>query len=168
MDKCVQEQGEDAVREHSNDAGARPAAQVMLDTMEPGAAVVMLSLLQWDAESGDRTASGILADCWARLCPYRRCKRSSRATSGRAAGCHSRATATRPSEMGGEPQMHLAAGAARNPFQPEVSESGPGRIKAVSAEPSCGPSGPSTSSFGVVVLCGLVIVIAAVELALQL
>jgi len=67
MDKCVQEQGEEAVREHSNQAGARPAAQVMLDTMEPGAAVVMLRLLQWDAESGDRTAAGILADCWARL-----------------------------------------------------------------------------------------------------
>ena len=50
------------MREHSNEAGARPAAQVMLDTMEPGAAVVMLSLLQWDAASGDRTASGILAD----------------------------------------------------------------------------------------------------------
>ena len=67
MDKCVQEQGEDAVREHSNDAGARPAAQVMLDTMEPGAAVVMLSWLQWDAESGDQEAAGILAECWAGL-----------------------------------------------------------------------------------------------------
>jgi hypothetical protein len=55
------------VREHSNQAGDRTAAKVMLDTMEPGAAVVMLSLLQWDAESGDQTASGILAECWARL-----------------------------------------------------------------------------------------------------
>jgi len=40
---------------------------MMLDTMEPGAAVVMLSLLQWDAESGDQEAAGILAECWARL-----------------------------------------------------------------------------------------------------
>jgi hypothetical protein len=55
------------VNEHSNQAWDRPAAEMMLDTMEPGAAVVMLSLLQWDAESGDRTASGILAECWARL-----------------------------------------------------------------------------------------------------
>ena len=39
----------------------------MLDTLEPGAAVVMLSLLQWDAESGDQEAAGILAECWARL-----------------------------------------------------------------------------------------------------
>jgi len=55
------------VKEHRNQAGRQPAAQALLDTMEPGAAVVMLSLLQWDAESGDRTASGILAECWARL-----------------------------------------------------------------------------------------------------
>jgi hypothetical protein len=55
------------VREHSNQAGNRPAAEMMLDTMEPGAAVVMLSLLQWDAESGDPEAAGILAECWARL-----------------------------------------------------------------------------------------------------
>jgi hypothetical protein len=55
------------VREPSNQAGNRPAAEVMLDTMEPGAAVVMLSLLQWDAESGDQEAAGILAECWARL-----------------------------------------------------------------------------------------------------
>ena len=55
------------MREHSNQAGDRPAAEMMLDTMEPGAAVVMLSLLQWDAESGDQEAAGILAECWARL-----------------------------------------------------------------------------------------------------
>ena len=58
---------EEAVREHSNQAGDRPAAEMMLDTLEPGAAVVMLSLLQWDAESGDQEAAGILAECWARL-----------------------------------------------------------------------------------------------------
>ena len=55
------------MREHSNEAAGRPAAEVMLDTLEPGAAVVMLKLLRWDAESGDQTAAGILADCWARL-----------------------------------------------------------------------------------------------------
>ena len=53
--------------EHSNEAAGRPAAEVMLDHPGAGAAVVMLKLLQWDAESGDQAAAGILADCWARL-----------------------------------------------------------------------------------------------------
>jgi hypothetical protein len=39
----------------------------MLDTLELGAAVVMLNLLQWDAESGGQEAVGILAECWTRL-----------------------------------------------------------------------------------------------------